>query len=446
MRELFALVVFGFLIFPSQVKRQTIAFPGADGFGKFATGGRGGKIIVVTNLRDDGPGSLRKAIQMKTPRIIVFAISGNIELASPLDINYGNLTIAGQSAPGDGICLKNYTVNIKDDNVIIRFLRFRMGDEKGYEGDALSGTKGSRNMIIDHCSMSWSTDEVASFYNNRDFTLQWSIISESLNSSIHSKGEHGYGGIWGGENASFHHNLIANHTSRLPRFSGSATTPNGPEELVDFRNNVIYNWMNNNIYGGERGRYNLVNNYFKPGPATKETRLNQIVNPWSPYGKFFVTGNFMHGNETLTRENHSGVKAENMDSVAMMHEFPTMAINLQPAEKCYDLVLASAGASLNRDEVDKRIVDEVRNGNSSSGKKKNGIIDSQKDVGGWPDLKSLPPPDDKDQDGLPDTWEQEHKLNPADPADACKRTLNKEYDNIEVYLNNLVESVINRGR
>lgn len=442
MKFILSVFIFFLTIIFLPAEAQTIAFPGAEGFGKFATGGRGGKIILVTNLNDDGPGSLRKAIQAKTPRMIVFKVSGNIELESPLDINHGNLTIAGQSAPGDGICIKNYTVNVKADNVIIRFLRFRLGDERKFEGDALSGARGKRDIIIDHCSMSWSTDECASFYNNHEFTLQWCIISESLRSSVHAKGDHGYGGIWGGMNASFHHNLISSHTSRMPRFSGSASTPNGPDELVDFRNNVIFNWMNNNIYGGEKGRYNVVNNYFKPGPATSAERADQIVNPWAPYGTFFISGNFFFGNDKVTTDNGAGVRTEDKISVLSSAEFPVQSIAMHDPEESYELILRFAGASLKRDGVDQRIVNDVRSGDLSGGKDSNGIIDSQKEVGGWPSLKTTHPPDDQDQDGLPDIWENAKKLNPKDPADACKRTIEKEYDNIEVYLNDLVKSVV----
>lgn len=440
--RIYLMMILSGLMLTSTVKSQTIAFPGAEGFGKFATGGRGGKVMVVTNLNDDGPGSLRKAIRAKEPRIIVFAVSGNIELASTIEINNGYLTIAGQSAPGDGICLKNYTVNVKADNVIIRFLRFRLGDEKAYEGDAISGTRGKNNIIIDHCSMSWSTDECASFYNNKNFTLQWCIISESLNNSIHTKGEHGYGGIWGGKNASYHHNLIASQKSRLPRFSGSSSTPNGPDELVDFRNNVVYNWMDNNTYGGERGRYNMINNYYKPGPSTKKSRTGQMVNPWSPYGKFFLSGNYLFGNEAVTKENKKGVKADDIDSLWVTQEFKTEPIDMQSAERSFGLVLAGAGASFKRDAVDKRVVEEVRTGVSTSGKNKNGIIDSQKDVGGWPELKAAAAPGDRDQDGMPDVWEKANKLNANNAADACMKTINKDYDNIEVYLNGLVKDVI----
>ena len=431
------------LLLFSTVRSQPVAFPGAEGFGKYATGGRGGKVIVVTNLNDDGEGSLRDAIQKKVPRIIVFAVSGNVELSRPLDINYGNVTIAGQSAPGDGVCLKNYTLNVKADNVIIRFLRFRMGDEKKYEGDAISGTKGNRNIIIDHCSVSWSTDECASFYNNKDFTLQWCIISESLNSSIHGKGNHGYGGIWGGKNASFHHNLIASHTSRLPRFSGSASTPNDADELVDFRNNVIYNWVSNNIYGGENGRYNVVSNYFKPGPATKSSKTGQILNPWSPYGRFFLAGNVLHGNKAVTEDNHAGIEAKEPGFVPASAAFPVLEIPVQGAEECFEAVLEGAGASLRRDKVDMRIADEVRTGRSPSGKNKDGIIDSQRDVGGWPELKSGSQPADKDRDGIPDAWERANGLNVGDGTDACKTSLDQRYDNIEVYVNDLIKDIMN---
>lgn len=435
------LIFFCFSVSLAKSQDKALAFPGAEGFGKFTTGGRGGKVIVVTNLNDDGPGSLRKAIQVKEPRIIVFAVSGTIELQSPLNINEGNVTIAGQSAPGYGICLKNFTLRINTDNVIIRFLRFRMGDEKKYEGDAISGNKGN-NIIIDHCSMSWSTDECASFYRNRNFSLQWCIISESLNTSVHVKGEHGYGGIWGGMKASFHHNLIASHNSRLPRFSGSSTTPNPPDELVDFRNNVIYNWMSNNTYGGEKGRYNMVNNYYKPGPSTKKTRLAQIVNPSSPVGKFFIAGNYLYGNESVTADNKTGVKAEHPDSVFADRPFDVEAIREQSAEQAFKLVLAGAGASFRRDAVDVRVVEEVRTGKSLSGKNKNGIIDSPKDVGGWPQLVSQPAPPDADQDGMPDAWEKDQKLDPQNPADAAQRTIDKGYSNIEVYLNGLVKGIM----
>lgn len=419
---------------------QVAAFPGAEGFGKFTTGGRGGKVYVVTNLEDSGPGSLREFIQKKGTRIIVFAVSGTIALESPLIIKSGDLTIAGQTAPGDGITIRNFPVKIEANNVIIRYMRFRLGDERKVEDDALGGSR-VKNVIIDHCSISWATDECASFYQNENFTLQWCIISESLNKSVHTKGEHGYGGIWGGKNASFHHNLIASHNSRLPRFSGSPSVPNLPDELVDFRNNVIYNWMNNNIYGGEKGRYNVVNNFFKPGPATRSGRKNYIINPSEPYGKFYLNGNVLEGNKEVTKWNQNGVLAKYPDSCLTLVPFTAAAITQHSARKAYKLVLKYAGSSYVRDEVDKRIIEEVRSGTSYNGKDRNGIIDSQADVGGWPLLKSWPPPDDVDADGMPDVWERRNGLNPFDPNDASAYSLSKSYTNIELYINSLVKKI-----
>lgn len=435
------LILFFILIsFSIQAQEKQLAFPGADGFGKYTTGGRGGTVYVVSNLNDDGPGSLREAIKKKGPRIIVFSVSGNIELKSSLTINNGDVTIAGQSAPGDGICIQNYVFTVGADNVIIRFLRFRLGDLSKQQDDAINGTKGKNNIIIDHCSMSWATDECASFYKNKNFTMQWCMIAESLNQSVHEKGEHGYGGIWGGHGASFHHNLLANHISRLPRFSGSSTTPNSPEELVDFRNNVIYNWASNNTYGGERGRYNVVNNYYKPGPAMKSTKP-WFINPSSPYGQFYIDGNCLDGNAAISKENRKGVKATHLDSVFVLQPFMVEPIVEQRSEQAFERVLQYAGASLKRDVVDTRIANEARTGKSTSGKNKNGIIDSQQEVGGWPILKSLPAPPDSDQDGMPDDWETKNKLNPADASDAGKYSVYKEYTNIEVYLNSLVSHI-----
>ncbi|KAA8481406.1 hypothetical protein BDE36_0683 [Arcticibacter tournemirensis] len=424
--------------FASFAFAQQLAFPGAEGFGKFTTGGRGGKVLIVSNLNDEGEGSLRKAIQAKGPRIIVFSVSGTIALESPLDINKGDLTIAGQSAPGDGICIKNYPVSIKSDNVIIRYIRFRMGDEKKIAADALGANKGNNNIIVDHCSMSWATDECASFYRNSNFTLQWCIISESLNSSVHQKGEHGYGGIWGGEGASFHHNLIASHKSRTPRFSGSSTTPNSENELVDFTNNVIYNWEANSVYGGEKGRYNIVNNYFKPGPATASSKRTQILNPWSPYGRFYLNGNHLDGNKAISKDNWGGVKADHPDSARTLNPFKVESLACQNPEKAYTAVLDFAGASFRRDAIDTRIANEVKSGSSGLGTQKNGIIDSQNDAGGWPELKSQPAPTDTDNDGMPDAWEKKNGLNPSDPLDSSAYTIDKNYTNVEIYLNNLL--------
>lgn len=420
---------------------QALAFPGAEGFGKFTSGGRGGKILKVTNLNDSGEGSLRKAIQSKGPRIIIFDVSGTISLEGPLDVNNGDLTIAGQSAPGDGVCIKNFPVSIKADNVIVRFMRFRMGDERGVQGDALGGTKGVKNIIIDHCSISWATDECASFYNNTNFTLQWCFISESLNASLHEKGQHGYGGIWGGRGATFHHNLIASHHSRMPRFSGSSTTPNSELELVDFRNNVIYNWEINNIYGGEKGKYNVVNNYYKPGPATPKSKLSRLLNPSSPFGKFFVAGNVMESNAQVSLNNWAGgVQCDSPDSAKADTPFPSVELNEVSASDAYMAVLQFGGASLRRDAADARLIKVIKSGKSNAGSRKTGIIDSQKDVGGWPELKSCEAPKDSDGDGMPDKWEIAKGLNPSDAMDGRGFTMLAEFSNVEVYLNSLIDT------
>ncbi|MFL1013449.1 pectinesterase family protein [Flavisericum labens] len=418
---------------------QNLAFPTAEGFGKHATGGRGGLVYTVTNLNDDGEGSFRKGIVKKEPRIIVFAVSGTIELKSDLDVNpgKGNLTILGQTAPGEGITLKGYPFTIKADNVIVRYLRFRMGDVNQVQDDAL-GCRDAKNVIIDHCSVSWATDENASFYNNKNFTLQWSIISEALNRSVHKKGAHGYGGIWGGVNASFHHNLIASNNSRNPRFSGSKTTQNSENEFVDFRNNVIYNWGENNIYGGENGTYNLVNNYFKSGPATTSSKLDRIVSPSEPYGKFYVDGNYVHGFENITKNNWAGgVQCDNPQATKLSSEINTgNNIKTSRALEAFEDVLKHAGANIYRDVVDTRMVQNTKKGNV---KFKNGIIDSQKDVGGWPKLKNKIGKTDSDKDGIPDYWEEQNGLNPIE-KDSKLNSLNEQYSNVEVYANSLIDT------
>ncbi|MEO9476621.1 MAG: pectate lyase [Cyclobacteriaceae bacterium] len=414
---------------------QSLAFPGAEGFGKYTTGGRGGEVIVVTNLNDSGDGSLREALRKKYPRIVVFSVSGIIELESNLDINHGDLTVAGQSAPGDGIVLKNYSLKVKGDNVIIRYIRSRMGDERAVEDDAISVTN-NRNVIIDHCSFSWGTDECATFYDNENLTVQYCIVSESLNKSVHKKGEHGYGGIWGGKKASFHHNLFAHHKSRNPRFHGARYHHQPELEVVDFRNNIIYNWQSNNSYGGEEGNHNIVGNYYKAGPGTR-SKEDKILDPYAPYGSFYLSDNILHGNQEVSQDNWTGVNIahERTDSIKLEAPIDVVYVPTEKADEAFETVLQHAGASFCRDAIDKRVIMETRKGVTIYG---NGIIDTQSQVGGYPKYKSKKALTDSDKDGMPDIWEQKKGLNP-EIKDDSSFTLSDDYTNIEIYLNGLVQ-------
>lgn len=449
---------------PIQVAEEPFAFPGAEGFGQEATGGRGGKVIFVTNLNDAGEGSLRAAIMASGKRFVLFKISGTIALKSNLNISNGDITLAGQTAPGEGICIKNYPVSINADNVIIRFIRFRMGDEAMQEGDALGG-RFHKNIIIDHCSMSWSTDECVSFYANENTTVQWCIISESLRNSVHGKGAHGYGGIWGGKNASFHHNLLAHHDSRNPRLGEEAGKAFALTDLVDLRNNVIYNWVGNSTYGGEGMNVNIVNCYYKPGPGTtKKERIISIdknktagTEVYDIWGKFYIDGNFVEGSQRATDDNwtygvfnqfhNSYGTVPDVDKAAMRRSDPhpiNNNVTTHTAEVAYEKVLAFSGASLKRDAVDERVIGNVRDKTFSfpgSNGSANGIIDTQGDVGGWPELVSATPPVSSSGDGIPDEWKAEKKLDPA-KAQANGKDLSTAYDNIEVYINSLVENIM----
>ena len=441
---------------------EVIAFPGAEGFGKYTTGGRGGETMIVSNLNDDGPGSFRAAVDAKVPRIVVFTISGTIHLESKINIR-SNVTIAGQTAPGDGICLADQPVSLYGNNIIVRYLRFRMGDKyqrggmvDGNGGDDAFGGTGRRNIIIDHCSMSWSTDEVFSVYSGDSTTLQWNLITEPLNYSYHFETgdkdyeHHGYGGIWGGAHLSAHHNLFAHCNSRNPRFNGIRTSP---EELVDFRNNVIYNWGGNNIYAGEGGEYNLVNNYYKYGPDTKKSVLYRIVNPNKevnkkiPFGRFYVAGNYVDGSPEVTANNYLGVHLgndgteEDKKQVVVSVPFPHIYSGTQTAGVAYENVLKYTGASYKRDTMDERIINEVRKRTGRFVDVQGGFphgTDYELTLNAWPTLKQLPPKPDADKDGMPDDWEIKNKLNPNDPADANGYLLSKTYTNIEVYLNGIL--------
>lgn len=438
------------------------AFPGAEGCGKYATGGRGGTVYRVTSLEDDvnTPGTLRYAVSKSNARIIIFNVSGRIDLKSELRIRNGNISILGQSAPGDGICISGYPLVVNADNVIIRFIRLRMGDEKGFEGDALTVT-GSKNVIIDHCSFSWSTDECVSCYNNENFTLQYCFITESLRKSIHLKGSHGYAGIWGGINASFHHNLIAHHDSRNPRFDHDylSTTHRGP---IDFVNNVVYNWGGNSAYGGEsvntQRTINFVANYYKPGPATNSKVRTRFIDPWTTCTNctdkvkgtvmppsVYLAQNIMAAQDgtqvaDVTADNWKGSTEKNK-SVATAHFAMLYELSAQNANDAYETVLNHAGASLVRDLNDNTVVNDVRNGSSThkgSNGSTGGLIDTQSDAGGWQEYKTYNQLTDTDLDGMPDEWEAANGLNPNSGNDASKYELSKEYTNLEVYLNSLV--------
>jgi pectate lyase len=438
-----------------------IAFPGAEGFGKYTTGGRGGKVFIISNLNDKGPGSFREAVEAKGKRIVVFAVSGTIHLESKLFIK-GDITIAGQTAPGDGICLADQPVSLSGDNIILRFIRFRMGDKYQKGGmvdgnggdDAFGGTR-RKNIIIDHCSMSWSTDEVFSIYAGDSTTVQWNLISEPLNYSYHFETgdkdyeHHGYGGIWGGRHLSAHHNLFAHCNNRNPRFDGIR---NSPEENVDYRNNVIYNWGGNNIYAGEGGNYNLVNNYFKYGPSTSKSVKFRIVNPgkretpFIGFGKYYVDGNYVDEANDVSKNNWLGIHMGNggtdtdKKEAVLDKPHPTTPIAVQTAKDAYEAVLSYVGASFKRDTLDERIINDVKNRTGRFIDVQGGFphgTEYKATVNAWPALKQLAAPADSDKDGMPDEWEKKKGLNPADAGDASKVSLHKFYSNIEVYINEL---------
>lgn len=416
------------------------AFPGAEGFGKFTLGGRGGRVYIVDNLHDSGPGSFREACEAKGPRTIVFAVSGNITLEKELKIKNPYITIAGQTAPGDGICVRRHQVTFDTDHLIVRYMRFRPGDESGDEFDAFAGE--GDHIVVDHCSVSWGIDETLSINKASNLTVQWCMVTESLTNSVHKKGAHGYGGLWGGPGGSYHHNILAHHSSRTPRASG-----NKDSGLLDYRNNVVYNWGFNSAYGGELWPRNWINNYYKYGPATSENVRDRIFLQKDPRGRMYADGNYVWGYPDITRDNWRGgidYAPDGMASEAtlrVMNPYVVAPVTTQTAEDAFELVLRNAGCSLKRDAVDARIIEEIRSGTAKYGATYKGggkgIIDSQTDVGGWPDLASLPAPPDTDRDGLPDTWEVAHGLDPGDPTDGA-RFGDDGYTHLEHYLNSLV--------
>lgn len=344
--------------------RCQLAFPGADGFGRFSRGGRGGRVLFVTTLDDSGPGSFRAAVEAAGPRIVVFRISGTIQLKRTLTVRNSFLTIAGQTAPGDGICVRDATFRLYNvSNVVIRYMRFRLGDVQDLEGDAMEGQHLS-DVIIDHCSFSWGTDESASFYATENFTVQWSIWSEGLNNSTHAKGAHGYGAILGGKNATFHHNLMAHFVLRNPMFDHPGLYLNDPlvhQRAVSWINNVVYNWGARAASNGPENMVNFVNNFYKPGPATffhnsQKIMLAPTAGAYQ-YGKFFVSGNVLADNVDVSADNWKGVRLENtpatllfLNSTKLFVPIPSGLINTpDTAERALQLVLDDAGASFVRE-------------------------------------------------------------------------------------------------
>lgn len=490
------------------------AFPGAEGHGRYVTGGRGGQVIHVTNLNDSGAGSLREALGKSGKRIIVFDVSGDIHLKLPLAITRGDVTVLGQTAPGGGITICDQTVEIKADNVILRFLRVRRGELVSTDdgADAAWGRK-RKNIILDHLSLSWSTDEVGSWYDNRNFTMQWCVLAEGL-ASGHTKGTHSYGGIWGGKNASFHHNMIAHVNNRVPRINGAryawtgydtSMYPNVVEaERVDLRNNVYYNWGNGNgCYGGPGGGYcNIVNNYYKAGPATKnKTRVLQASVCSSGNGdekhpelydyasRYYIDGNYVtaasvpdsydwkgviydSGHATFNGEkyvkdannyyladesdvyNSSGVRYVRMK---LGEPIDAGEVTTHSAKAAFEKMLSYGGASLMRDGHDVRYMEEARTGTVTFKGSLNGwqgIIDKCIDVipgyegtpYPWSTPEATSAPVDSDGDGMPDEWEVLNGLDP-NKNDASLYTVDPRgwYTNIEVYANSLVEHIMKGG-
>ena len=510
---------------------QAPAFPGAEGHGRYVTGGRGGKIVHVTNLNDSGTGSFREAVKSDN-KIIVFDVAGVIALKSDLKFA-DNITILGQTAPSPGITLRYYTVQPGNNN-IIRFLRIRRGQEKNInDGADATWQRNKTGIIFDHCSFSWSIDEVASFYDNNNFTMQWCTVAESLTNPGHSKGAHGYGGIWGGKLASFHHNFVAHLMNRGPRFNGARYGWTGytsnkeystykwqnavQAENVDFRNCVMYN-AQGTCYGGPGGgQINIVNNYYKAGPShsLKGTTLNGLkvdVSTGKERGsqdritlvtlstqsnsdkkhpelydmtsRYYINGNTTEttkGSKTANKDwkgvsydkgvpslngeyyspdaknfygdavAHTTISGKSCVKIKMDEPAPTGQVTTHSAAEAYEKVLAYVGASLYRDEIDARYMEEAKTGTATyKGSITNspGIIDKVSDVNGYTEdnfgTGTRPADFDTDKDGIADEWEKSNGLNPNDASDAITYSLDEKgyYTNIEVYANSLVENIM----
>ncbi len=441
---------------PPQLPKAVPAFPGAWGGGMFTTGGRGGKVIAVTSLADSGPGTLRAAIEEKGARIIIFRVAGTIQLKSNIDINHPDITIAGQSAPGDGICIAHGSVNINTRNVILRHLRVRRGNPQGGQGSDNIGGNPESHVIVDHCSVSWGRDENISLYRymklmpdgtrekwpTQNVTIQWVISSEALGPG------HEFGGTWGGTDSTFHHNLFASNTGRNPSIGMSGE--------FDYRNNVIFNWGHRTMDGSDETLLvNVIANYYKAGPATNDNMKNVMARmeernqlspgkatadqgwypPTAPRpGKWYVAGNIVENDPAVTADNWKGIRG-NAELARVNTPFEGWPVNQQTATEAYAAVLAKGGATLpKRDAVDRRVTEMVRTGQTVG---KDGILRHPDEVGGFPNLTFSPAdvPADTDGDGMPDTWEKTHGLNPNDISDGSADADKDGYTNVEEFLN-----------
>ena len=454
------------------------AFPGAEGYGKYVTGGRAGRVIYVTHIKDNSDkfgagysGSLRAALETpgNDPITIVFKCGGVIQPMGTLNCSRNNVTIAGQTALGDGICVMGYGINFSGQNIIVRYMRFRVGDRINQNNPCLTFSNGKK-AIFDHCSFSWSVEENVNITDVDSVTLQWCINTESLYNSTHIKGERAYAAQWGGEHASYHHNLLAHHNSRMPRQNGN--TSNDYQLTWDYRNNVHYNWHNNGaFYGGgveQPGGFchsNILNNYYKPGPSTTTSKSSQYFCAPSVgrngeteygYGLWYLSGNVMYDNFEKTDDNWTGL--EGGSEFYASDTFETAPVTMTSAEVAYEQVLETAGATIpKRDTFDSRIVQEVRDGNAHLGGvvgATSGIIDShttympnastdpstilQWEKTLYTEVKYTSPlvPPDTDADGIPDWWESANGLNPTDTTDGKQFALDGSgYTNLEIYLN-----------
>ena len=431
-------------------KVRRLAFPGAEGYGRFAAGGRGGRVLEVTNLDDGGPGSLRAAVEAEGPRTVVFRVGGTIKLASKLVVRNSYLTVAGQTAPGDGICIRGYTFGcLGAHDVILRHLRIRVGDESGETMDG-TGFASSDHCILDHCSVSWSIDEAVSTRGAGNITVQRCLIAEALNIANHKKYQpgkgHSFAGSISGDVGSFHHNLLVHCAGRNWSLAGGLTRGAKYAGRLDIRNNVVFNWEHRTTDGGVKA-LNFVNNYYLPGPATRVFHLVKpdAGSPDDPQ-QYFISGNALVGRPQYDADNwaNGGVVVDPalVDRIKLAAPFCDPHVTTTSASAAYASVLADVGANRpGLDAVDRRLLGEVQQRKTTyQGSRSSlpGIIDSQTDVGGWPELRSGTPPIDSDHDGMPDTWETAHGLNPQDPTDGSRDTNHDGDTELESFLNSLV--------